>query len=110
MVKEYKYELESGKEMSFVVKSIQTKYLKTLYKVFNKFNALEVKNKDVTEEEKSAEMMELLSTDLMDDLLLVCKATVERSNPSWSEAEVDEFVGVHYMKLLPIIAEVNFPN
>ena len=106
----YSYVLESGKEMSFVVKSIPTKYLKTLYKVFNKFNALEAKNKGLSDEDKSVEMMEMLSTDLMDDLILVSSVTVKRSNPSWSDDEVDEFVGNHYLKLLPLVAEVNFPK
>jgi len=106
----YSYVLESGKEMSFVVKSIPTKYLKTLYKVFNKFNALEAKNKGLSDEDKSVEMMEMLSTDLMDDLILVSSVTVKRSNPNWSDDEVDEFVGNHYLKLLPLVAEVNFPK
>lgn len=109
-MKSYKYTTDSGSERELIIKPLQTKYLKTLYKVFNKFNAVELANKDKSEDEKSLAMLELLSSDLMDGVVEVVSATVKRSAPSWSEDEVDDFVAKNYMALLPVIAELNFPK
>lgn len=110
MSKIFKYTADSGAEKEIKLKSLNTKYLKKLFKVFNAFNKNEVKSKGLSDEEKTSGMMSLLSSDLMDDVVDVCFATIKRSEPSWSDEDVDDFVARNYLALLPVIAELNFPQ
>lgn len=110
MGKLFKYVSDSGAEKEIKLRSLNTKYLKKLFKVFNALNKNEMDTKGLSDEEKTAGMMSLFSSDLMDDVVEICSVTVKRSEPSWSDDDVDDFVARNYLGLLPVIAEINFPQ
>lgn len=117
--KEFKFD-NNGKEESIIIKPLPVKLLPKLFHIVKALNdkdikALQIVSSDTEDvkTEKQLKLSELMMDRLLEESVLqividVVSATVEKSYPNMDVETRDEFITNNMFTLLPFIFEVNF--
>ena len=107
--KDFEYQNIDGTKEKIKLLPLKGNYLAGLFKLSKKFQALKNYN-ELSDEERTIKMLELLDTETVDTLVDVCTATLKRSLPGTSQEDIDDFVSQHLFELFPVIIELNLGN
>ena len=117
--KEFKFD-NNGKEESIIIKPLPAKYMSKLFSIINALNNKDMKELQILKEDsedtktskqlKLSEMImdKLLEEDILQSVVEVVTATVEKSYPNMEPELREEFITSNMFTILPFIFEVNF--
>jgi hypothetical protein len=94
--KKYVYKDDTGVEQVLIIKPLTTDFIPLLFSVAKRLPKTETEN-----------LLDVLTSEVIEDILKLCDATLKASYPSLDDSLRQEFVSCHYLKLLPVIVEVN---
>ena len=105
--KNFSYTNEDGTTETIKLLPLSGIFIPTLFRVAKHFQSM---NKATTPEEISQRTLDLLTDDILRDLVDISVETIRKSITEASEEDIKNFVSSHLFELFPVIIELNLGN